>query len=468
MPIGIRPTEIPPARLGLGWLAIILVGAVCCASLHHVVAGEVDAAAAKRGYEFLLNTPLVPADFPEAIFDQAWTQWPEPLRTQAEKASPEARRRMAFSRYGLTTRPNDDSGKPLQYVVGDDGQWTINCFGCHGGKVAGKVIPGLPNSLYAMQTIVEETRAVKLAKGAKFGRMDIGSAFVPLGSSNGTTNAVMFGVVLMNFRDADLNWHDNRSPPKLDNHDMDAPPWWHFKRKEFIYIDGFASKGHRGLLQFAMVRQNKAERLKAWEDSFRDVYAYIESVESPKYPFPIDRELAAQGEAIFNESCAECHGTYGKDSHYPALNVAIEKIGTDRVRFDALTPERRKAYGDSWYNDYGKKPNIASPEGYVAPPLDGIWASAPYFHNGSVPTLWHVLNSKERPAVWKRTEDGYDQKHVGLEIESFEKLPAKLSFAEQRTYFDSSSLGKSAKGHTFPDKLSVDEKWAVLEYLKSL
>ena len=66
---------------------------------------------------------------------------------------------------------------------------------------------------------------------------------------------------------------------------------------------------------------------------------------------------------------------------------------------------------------------MADPGGYVPPPLDGIWASAPYFHNGSVPTVWHVLHPDERPKVWLRSEDGYDFKSVGLEFEIFETLP---------------------------------------------
>jgi hypothetical protein len=41
--------------------------------------------------------------------------------------------------------------------------------------------------------------------------------------------------------------------------------------------------------------------------------------------------------------------------------------------------------------------------GYIAPPLVGIWASAPYFHNGSVPTLWQVLDPDSRADIWTRT-----------------------------------------------------------------
>jgi mono/diheme cytochrome c family protein len=444
-------------RPWLPLLALMFIGGSLCAR-------EPSAA---RGYEFLTTKALVPPDFPEAIFDEVWTMWPEPLRSEAERANPEQRRKMAFTRYGLTPRP-DNPTKPLQYVVGDDGEWTMNCFACHGGQVGGKVIPGLPNSNYALQTLTEETRALKFAKQAPYGRMDLGSAIVPLGSTNGTTNAVMFGVVLMNFRDADLKWHDERRPPKLVNHDMDAPPWWHFKRKRFMYIDGFASRSHRGLSQFAMVRANGPEKFRQWEDDFRDVYAYLMSVESPKYPYPIDEKLAKEGELLFNSNCAECHGTYGEKSEYPEQIVPIDEVGTDRVRLDALTPANRRSYGESWFNDYGQRRTRDNPGGYVAPPLDGVWASAPYLHNGSVPTLWGLLNPSERPVVWRRTPEGYNQEEVGLEVTTYKAVDRNATTAERRTYFDTTAFGKSAAGHTFPDVLSREEKWAVLEYLKTL
>jgi hypothetical protein len=112
---------------------------------------------------------------------------------------------------------------------------------------------------------------------------------------------------------------------------------------------------------------------------------------------------------------------------------------------------------------------VLEPGGYVAPPLDGIWASGPYFHNGSVPTLWHVLHPEERPRVWKRTEDGYDHHRVGLEIEEFDAVPDAMRHpAHRRRYFDTSLTGKNAAGHEFPSVLTEEEKRAVLEYLKTL
>src|SRR3546814_17267558 len=41
--------------------------------------------------------------------------------------------------------------------------------------------------------------------------------------------------------------------------------------------------------------------------------------------------------------------------------------------------------------------------GYLAPPLYGVWSTAPYFHNGSVPNLWEVLKPSERKPIWRRT-----------------------------------------------------------------
>jgi mono/diheme cytochrome c family protein len=428
---------------------------------------------AQRGYRNLVDKAYLPPDFDQDVFDNAWKHSPEPLRSQAEQASPEERRRFAFARYGLTPRP-DDPSKPLQYVVDQAGHWTMNCLACHGGTIPdGKgdtmVWPGAPNSHFALQTLTEETRLVKAELGRPFTRMDVGGAVIPLGATNGTTNAVIFGVVLMGMRDPDLNFDASRGVPPMSHHDMDAPPWWHFKRKKMLYIDGFAEKGHRGLMQFMLVRSNGPEKFRGWEDEFRDVFAYINSIEPPKYPFSVDHELAASGQRAFERVCAECHGTYGKDSHYPEKLVPIDDVGTDRVRLDALTPRHREAYGKSWFTEYGKLANLSDPGGYVAPPLDGIWASAPYFHNGSVATLWHVLHPQARPVVWHRIGNDFDQERVGPAIETLEKLPADVTAGwQKREYFDTRAFGKSSVGHTFPDTLTEAEKRAVLEYLKTL
>jgi hypothetical protein len=71
--------------------------------------------------------------------------------------------------------------------------------------------------------------------------------------------------------------------------------------------------------------------------------------------------------------------------------------------------------------------------------------------------------------VWRRTEDGYDRRRMGMEIAEYAESPAEIpSSAERRWYFDTRVKGKSAAGHDFPAILSEQEKRAVLEYLKTL
>ncbi|HVX12102.1 MAG TPA: cytochrome c [Pirellulales bacterium] len=425
--------------------------------------------AAERGYRWLTTKTYLPPDFDQEVFDELWKTWEEPLRTQAEGATVAERRRMAFSRYGLTEAPGRAGPVALQYVDDGKGGWVMNCFACHGGKVAGRVIPGAPNSLYALETLTDEVRATKLRLGKALAHMDLGGAAMPLGSTIGTTNAVMFGIVLLTYRDADLNVHHDRLPPKLLHHDHDAPPWWNIKKKRHLYADGGVPKSHRALMQFLLLPKNGPEKFREWESDYRDVLAWIESLEAPAYPFAIDRPLAERGERLFVRHCSGCHGTYGAGGSYPEINVPIDDVQTDRVRLDSIPTAWREAYSATWFGHYGEKGVKHDLPGYVAPPLDGIWASAPYLHNGSVPTLWHMLYGDRRPVVWTRSEDGYDRDKVGPQITALDDVPAEArGGAARRRYFDTREFGKSAAGHRFPDVLDDDEKRAVLEYLKTL
>jgi mono/diheme cytochrome c family protein len=426
--------------------------------------------AAERGYRILRTRPFLPPDFDQRTFDVLWTVWPEPLRSKAKAATPTERRRMAFSRYGLIEPPDDGFSKrtAIGWIDVERGGWVMNCLACHAGKVAGKVIPGLPNTHFALQTLIEDVRVIKPLQFKTPSHLETASLTLPLGTTNGTSNSVVFGIVLGTLRDRDMNVN-LRPLPKLLHHDMDAPPFWNVSRKSSLYCDGHAPKTHRMLMQFMLIPRNNAKVVASWEDDFRDILAWIESVEPPKYPWTIDAELAEQGRGLFVENCSRCHGTYGERGKYEQKTIPLDVIGTDPLRLQALTPKHRRWLKEGWMSRYGKDPVILDPKGYVAPPLNGIWASAPYFHNGSVPTLWHVLHPETRPAGWKRTEEGYDQKRIGLEVTEFEKIPADITLgSERRTYFDTRPPGKSAAGHLFPNALNEAEKRAVLEYLKSL
>jgi len=465
----------PAAPRGAGIASLlIVVAALLAAVLEPARTGAAEAAPAPadRGLGLLLSQRYLPADFDQDVFDELWTTWEEPARARAERATPAERRRMAMDRYGLTPHP-DDPTRSMQYVVDADGTWTMSCLACHQGQVDGRVIPGLPNSNYALETLTEEVRAVKLRQRKPFGHMDLGSLIIPLGTTNGTTNAVMFGVALMRHREPDLTIVQR--PPRFDlvHHDMDAPAWWHYSTRKSLYADGFAPKGHRMLMQFLLVKENGPDRFRDWEDDFRAVESWLESLRPPAWPWDVDAALAARGSDLFARHCGTCHGAPGTPGGYPERMVDIDEIGTDRVRLDSLTAKERGELNASWFGHMGADAvgleQRRSPRGYVAPPLDGIWATAPYLHNGSVPTLWHLLHPAARPPVWRRSPTGYDRGRVGLEVEELDALPTgKLTSAERRRHFDTNKPGKGAGGHDFPDVLDEAEKTAVLEYLKTL
>ena len=376
---------------------------------------------------------------------------------------------MSLSRYGLIPAPEDPQGIPMAYLSDGRGGWALTCLSCHGGKVAGRSMPGLGNSHFAFKTLTHEVIRAWMLDSGKPEPWQLSRLAAHLGGSNGTIDAQVFSIQLTALRDDEMNVHLDVEMPPYTHHDLDTPPLWNVKKKKRLYIDGFAEKTPRTIMQFALYPENDAATIKGWESDFRDILAWIESLEPPEYPYPVDRMLAAQGEAIFNRSCADCHGTYGPEGRYPEKTVPIDELKTDPVRLTGMPAAHRRRFATGWLGEEGKRTAVVEPAGYVAPPLDGVWASAPYLHNGSVPTLWHLFHSDARPVVWLRSEDGYDQSRVGLEVTTFDELPASASdSAERRRYFDTRLSSKSAAGHDFPDALAEDEKQAVIEYLKTL
>jgi mono/diheme cytochrome c family protein len=294
----------------------------------------------------------------------------------------------------------------------------------------------------------------------------------------GTIEASATVIYLMDFRNPDLSL---RAPGKFkidEEQCQDVPAWWLMKKKKTMYHTGV---GHpesvRTMMPFLLSPLNSAKHIKKQEPIFADIQAYLLTLEAPKYPFAIDKKLAAHGEQLFLKNCAKCHGVYGPDATYPSKVIPLETIGTDARLANGAPPDFVDHYAKSWLGEEkGKdgKPFPAQPiHGYQAPPLDGVWATAPYFHNGSVPTLYHVLNSKARPKFFTRShraeKEDYDADNVGLKITVLNEAPdAKAPGHEQRKVYDTTKPGRANTGHTFGDSLSEDQRRAVIEYLKTL
>jgi mono/diheme cytochrome c family protein len=427
---------------------------------------------AAKGYEILLSEPMATTIMKVADLDRLWTVWEEEEKAKAEHADPAERRRLTFERYGWAKRPGDNEPNlPLDYTEDGHGNLVTNCFSCHGGKVAGMTIPGAGNThvdLTTLSTDLARLRAVDAGRDPARVKDTLGPFQTPLNFHRGVTNAVIFAPVFAALRDPILGAQFTKNPEMLLHHDMNPPPWWNFKKKTRIYADAFAPKTPRQLMPFAMSPLFSDEKFRSFEPNFVHIYQYIEELPAPKYPFAINADLADRGRVLFNQTCSECHGTYGPDGKFPNKVIPLDVVETDSRRFYAIYKERREAANKGWLQYYGEHPIDIESKGYLAQPLDGIWASAPYFHNASVPTLWDVMNPSQRPVVWKRTEDGYDQAKVGLEVEQFDAVPAGLSSRQRRMYYDTTHVGNSAAGHTFPDVLDDEEKLAVIEYLKTL
>jgi mono/diheme cytochrome c family protein len=211
----------------------------------------------------------------------------------------------------------------------------------------------------------------------------------------------------------------------------------------------------------------EAGRIAEW---FRHVRAFIATLEPPRWPWEVNEPLAAEGEPVFERHCAACHGSYGESWSYPNLIVDLETVGTDPAyALQAVGAERFIR----WFNDsfYGADAEARPAAGYVAPPLDAVWATAPYLHNDSVPSLAALLDSRRRPTYWSHlpAPREYDRHALGWRFEVLGHGKDGAADADEaRRIYDTTRHGYGNGGHTFGDALTDDERSALIEYLKTL
>jgi cytochrome c5 len=229
----------------------------------------------------------------------------------------------------------------------------------------------------------------------------------------------------------------------------------------------------------------------------------------------IDRALAARGEGIYKAQCQSCHALIDRADpfrHVTAMITGIDvvktddtsasnllkahaptgilqgaispkgvKYGADAGALDLLgdlvtrvlstnPPAAVRALADSKLHHLEEtkkqgnhtEPTAANPTAdifsYKARPLNGIWATAPYLHNGSVPTLHDLLlPPAKRPKTFTVGRLEFDPKKVG-----------RLSDGTVPFVFDTTVTGNSNRGHEYGTALGDDDRWALVEYLKTL
>jgi hypothetical protein len=145
--------------------------------------------------------------------------------------------------------------------------------------------------------------------------------------------------------------------------------------------------------------------------------------------------------------------------------VQVDATGTPVPRPELFTGDRINR--DEW-NGF-RVPGAVANLGYRPHPLNGIWATPPYLHNGSVPTLYDLLSPRaERPTVFYTGSREYDLDRIGYQRHRF-----RGGFR-----YDTRVEGNSNDGHRFEaggpgngiigPVLTPDDRRAIIEYLKTL
>ena len=384
--------------------------------------------------------------------------------------------------YLQRTRHNKDVPYDYTMINAPNGELVAapNCLQCHGSVFEGKLYVGLGNASMDFSDSKATTNApaqlysfLSMNGGKKF---DAAKNFLiatktiaPYLQTNvrGVNTADRLATVLAAHRNpVTFEWSDNSLLTLTDEVvPTDVPAWWLLKKKNAMFYNGF---GRGDFTKFLMASNlltvsDTAESREVYSH-FNDVLAFINSIQAPKYPKAINENLAAKGKVVFDKNCSGCHGGYGGDSKYPNLLIPASIIGTDSALYNTnySSPQFIEWFNKSWFTMGDNPAQLIPFRGYIAPPLDGVWITAPYLHNGSVPTLDALLNSATRPTYWSRD---FDKPEYDYENNGWKYTAAN---APTKGVYNTTLSGYGNYGHYFGDKLTDKERKAVIEYLKTL
>ncbi|WP_331344443.1 di-heme-cytochrome C peroxidase [Cellvibrio sp. UBA7661] len=237
----------------------------------------------------------------------------------------------------------------------------------------------------------------------------------------------------------------------------------------------------------------------------RDFYQLV----APKWPTELagefDQAKIAAGKKLYDQYCLECHSIVDpthKKRKLRAVLTPYKEVGTDplmaenfiqhKVKSGILEGEKAMVlFGDKlpaetspldlvthaatgallnqpWqttkalfkeYRSNDDPPQQSVYNSYKARPINGVWASAPYLHNGSVPTIYDLLlPAAQRPVSFYVGNIELDTNKVGYQTHS----------GDNTSFFNTRLPGNSNAGHEYGTQLSEDERWALVEYVKSL
>ncbi len=411
-----------------------------------------DAERAARGRALLKDETLARGVLPEAVVRNLWVAW-----GTFPVASDQEFWKQFRSRYGMLEAPFDNGGLPLG-MRREAGGLTFDCMLCHGGRIAGITMLGSANGTVDLESFYDDLLIMR-DKAPSFGfpappvPYDLDGLTFAVGAQDAFGLGFRFAGPLASGANTDFG------PQK-------PQAWWLLKHKQRIYADGAGdASGYHNMVATLVAFGITPSELAARDGDFLDIAHYARSIEPPCWTLSaLDPQKAAQGKEVFEAHCASCHGVpSGDEASYP--NMVVD-VGTDPIRAERFGEAEAARLNLTWFGDPPFEPTGA----YLAPPLTGIWARAPYFHNGSVPTLMGVLDSSQRPTYWRRAGaevKDYDVERVGLRYTEVSEAPDPDTRAGRLVY-DTTRESMGNGGHTFGDSLTIEERENLLEYLRGL
>jgi endo-cleaving rubber dioxygenase len=371
----------------------------------------------------------------------------------------------------------------MTQLRGPNGEWTgrlgYTCHACHSSAAGlpqegGGFHYGLGNNLHDIALMSRELGQSALSPGA---------IFTLFGTSRGTNNASAVNVFFLSNQQSGLRLDQYTLDMLLSGSTAsgDTPSWWNMGSRPLKFQDGyFAADASRVDLIFytpfdGVLGGTDGEN---WVRAHaQDADKWIMALKSPAYPLAVDTALAEQGAVLFhakdlwapnlsnpvprpqggNGSCASCHGAYSpRYVHDPAYlaDPALEGVASNIAAHEVIRTDRRRAdTNNEAVNQYGTTSFLGYPEtvgtdqdcgpqnraalrgerplGYLAPPLYGVWASAPYLHNGAVPDVWSLLKPEDRPQIWRRVSTPARADQAGQAVMGYDVSLAR-AYDEER------------------------------------
>lgn len=390
-----------------------------------------------------------------------------------------------------------------QIETADGTGLTLSCAECHSANLFGKTVLGLTNrfsraneTFVAAKLVVPEIQPWMLrdSVGATDGEIrmlerlqaNLRSVATKMPQQRGLDTSLAQVALSLARRENDeyatktpeAAAHPRPEPLSRQIADSKPAVWWNVKYKDRWLSDGSVVSGNpifTNILWNEIGRGGDLRELDQWfarnESVIRELTSAVFASEAPRFTdfFPAERlpiDRAKHGEALFNARCSRCHGIYEKAWDLPGATgrplvkqletvqvdypspTPVRDVGTDPHRYLGMSSLARGLNTLAISRDNGIV--IETQKGYVPPPLVGIWARWPYFHNNSVPTLCDVLTRHEgRPTMYFAGEANDPERDFDSRCNGYPRgrqMPPEWTRNTSMLY-DTARAGLSNSGH---------------------